>query len=150
RAGNPFLRDQSIDHYCALPHLVVSQSGDPTGFIDNLLSEQGRERRVSLTVPTFIFALTVVASTDLLCAFPRRFAATHAVRLGVVWTDAPFVLPTFQLTAIAPEVALLDGGLSWLFSQLSGREIQNWIQGSRNPVVRPSHSAQRRRPRAGP
>jgi hypothetical protein len=34
-----------------LRDLVVSQSGDSAGFIDRVLGEQGRSRRVALTVP---------------------------------------------------------------------------------------------------
>ena len=66
-----------------MQHLVVSLTGDPYGFVDDVLAKQGRSRRVALTVPNFMFALAVVAETDLLAALPKSFAALHAPRFDV-------------------------------------------------------------------
>jgi len=43
------------DHraFCAAHHLLVSLSGDPRGFVDDLLAQRGLKRRIALTVPTF-------------------------------------------------------------------------------------------------
>lgn len=118
RAGHPFARAPTLDRYCAMQHLVVSLTGDAHGFVDRVLSEQGRARRVALTVPNFMFALALVAETDLITALPRRFAARHARRFGVVRREAPLPLGRFRLTAIAPKVAMMDAGLAWLFDRL--------------------------------
>lgn len=118
RAGHPFARAPTLDRYCAMQHLVVSLTGDAHGFVDRVLAEQGRARRVALTVPNFMFALALVAETDLITALPRRFAARHARRFGVVRREAPLPLGRFRLTAIAPKVAMMDAGLAWLFDRL--------------------------------
>ena len=89
RAGHPFADAPTLDRYCEMQHLVVSLTGDPHGFVDDVLAEQGRSRRVALTVPNFMFALAVIAETDLISALPRRFVAMHAARFGVVrWSAA--------------------------------------------------------------
>lgn len=118
RAGHPFARAPTLDRYCEMQHLVVSLTGDAHGFVDRVLGEQGRTRRVALTVPNFMFALALVAETDLITALPRRFAARHARRFGVVRREAPLPLGRFRLTAIAPKVAMMDAGLAWLFDRL--------------------------------
>ena len=118
RAGHPFARAPTLDRYCEMQHLVVSLTGDAHGFVDRVLGEQGRTRRVALTVPNFMFALALVAETDLITALPRRFAARHARRFGVVRREAPLPLGRFRLTAIAPRVAMMDAGLAWLFDRL--------------------------------
>jgi DNA-binding transcriptional LysR family regulator len=110
RAGHPLAADPTVERYCESLHLVVSQSGDSVGFIDRVLGEQGRSRRVALTVPNFMFALAVIAATDLVSALPRRFVALHAARFGVVSINAPLTLPTFRVTAVAPKVAMMDRG----------------------------------------
>jgi DNA-binding transcriptional LysR family regulator len=120
RAGHPLAADPTLDRYCAMQHLVVSLTGDPHGFVDGALADQGRSRRVALTVPNFIFALSVVAETDLVSALPRRLVAMHAARFGVVALEAPMPLPRFRLTAVIPKPALLDAGLAWLFDRLPG------------------------------
>ena len=122
RAGHPFADDPTIERYCEMRHLVVSESGDPHGFVDEHLAAQGRARRVALTVPNFMFALAVVAETDLVSALPRQFVAMHAARFGVRALDAPLPLPDFRLNAVAPKVAMMDSGLAWLFEVLGETE----------------------------
>ena len=50
-----------------------------------------------------MFALAVIAETDLISALPRRFAAMHAPRFGVVGLEAPLPLGRFRLNAVAPK-----------------------------------------------
>lgn len=119
-AGHPLARGATLDRFCEARHLVVSQSGDAHGFVDQLLAKKGRSRRVALTVPNFMFALPVVADTDLVCALPRRFAAMHAARFNVLSVEPPLPLGRFQLHAVTPEAALMDAGLKWLFELLCG------------------------------
>lgn len=118
RAGHPFAETPTLDRYCAMQHLVVSLTGDAHGFVDRILAEQGRARRIALTVPNFMFALAVIAETDLICALPRRLVAMHAPRFRVESLEAPFASGRFRLNAIVPQAAMLDAGLAWLFGVL--------------------------------
>jgi len=118
RGENPFAEDFTLERYCQAQHLVVSLSGDPHGFVDDALARIGRSRRTALTVPNFMFALAAVAESDLISAIPRRFAALHGPRFGVVSLDAPLSLPRFQLNAVAPKAAVADGGIAWLLNRL--------------------------------
>lgn len=122
RREHPLLDDPTVARYCESRHLVVSLSGDPYGFIDEILANQGLSRRIALTVPNFMFALTVVADTDLIAALPRRFAEMYAGRHGVVLIDAPLQLANFRLNAVASKASLMDSGVAWLFDLLRGTE----------------------------
>jgi DNA-binding transcriptional LysR family regulator len=121
RSGHPFADDPTLERYCEMQHLVVSFTGDPHGFVDEILATQGYSRRIALTVPSFMFALAVVADTHLISALPRRFVAMHAARFGVLSLDAPLPLTNFQLNAIAPRAAMMDAGLAWIFNLLATR-----------------------------
>jgi DNA-binding transcriptional LysR family regulator len=114
RAGHPFARDRSLRGYCAQRHLVVSQSGDPSGFVDRALARRRLVRHVALTVPNFHFALAILSESDLVSAMPRQFVATHGPHQGVVAVDAPLPLRRFRVHIVAPGVALMDAGLAWL------------------------------------
>jgi DNA-binding transcriptional LysR family regulator len=125
RAGHPFTGAPTLDRYCGMRHLVVSLTGDAYGFVDEALAEQGRSRRIALTVPNFMMALAVIAETDLITALPRRFVAMHAERFGVVSTEAPLRLPRFRIRAIASKAAMMDAGLVWLFETMrKGVEVK--------------------------
>ncbi|RAK57413.1 LysR family transcriptional regulator [Phenylobacterium deserti] len=119
RVGHPYLRRPDLEHYCRQQHLVVSQGGDPRGFVDDLLERQGLARRVALTAPNFMSALAVLADTDLISALPRRFVDMHGARYGVASVAAPFAFPTYAVSLIVPRVAMMDAGVSWLASMLS-------------------------------
>lgn len=119
RKGHVFVRKPTLDRFCEMQHLVVSHTGDPQGFVDDLLAKRGLSRRIALTVPNFMFALAVTAETDLVCALPRRFVSMHARRFDIQAIDPPLSLPRFRLNAVAPKVAMMDSGLKWLFELLT-------------------------------
>lgn len=118
-AGHPFADDPTLERYCEMQHLVVSLTGDPHGFVDEALAGQGLSRRVALTIPHFMFALAIVAETELISALPRRFVEMHAAHFGVVSVDLPLQLARSPINAVAPKAALLDAGLTWLFNVLA-------------------------------
>jgi Transcriptional regulator len=119
RSGHPFGREPSLDVFCRMDHLLVSLTGDPLGFIDELLSREGLSRRVVLTVPNFLFALSVVGETDLLAALPRQFVERHAERFGVASAPVPLPLERSRIQAVASKAALADAGVAWLFDRLA-------------------------------
>jgi DNA-binding transcriptional LysR family regulator len=119
RAGHPFARAPTLEAYCAARHLVVSLTGNADGFVDRVVADAGTARRVALTAPNFLFALAVVADTDLLAAIPRRFAALHAPRFNVDVVESPIPFGRFNLNAVASKAALADEGVAWVFNALS-------------------------------
>jgi DNA-binding transcriptional LysR family regulator len=118
RAGHPFAKDRSLRGYCAQRHLVVSQSGEPSGFVDTALARRRLVRHVALTAPSFHFALAILSDSDLVAAMPRQFVARNASRHRLVAVDAPLPLRRFRLHIVAPKVALRDAGVSWLVRSL--------------------------------
>jgi DNA-binding transcriptional LysR family regulator len=113
--GHPFLASPTLARYCAAQHLVVSTTGDPHGLVDDALERRGKQRKVALTVPTFMLALAVVARTDLLAAMPRKAGETYAKQFGVTLVEAPLELAQAPIRAIATAAAMRDPGIAWLF-----------------------------------
>jgi DNA-binding transcriptional LysR family regulator len=101
---------------------VISHTGDVSGFVDVELSKRSLARRVALTVPNFMFALSLLAETGLVSALPRRFVEVHGARFGVVAVKAPLPLPRFSVNVVVPKVAMMDAGLAWLVQSLTGNE----------------------------
>jgi DNA-binding transcriptional LysR family regulator len=99
-------------------HLIVSQSGDPRGFVDEALGRIRRERRVAVAVPNFMMALTLLAQTDLIAALPRHLAAMHCARAGLVALELPIPVVLNQIRVVAPRSALTDAGIAWLYDTI--------------------------------
>jgi DNA-binding transcriptional LysR family regulator len=118
REGHPYCDEPTLERYCTMRHLLVSQAHDDRGYVDSVLADLGLSRRVALAVPNFMFALAMVSKTDLMAALPRRLVALHAERFGLVSAEAPMPLRLFSIRAITPRVALMDAGIAWLFDAL--------------------------------
>jgi DNA-binding transcriptional LysR family regulator len=118
RQGHPFFNAPSLKHYCAARHILVSASGDQHGFVDELLARKGLSRRVALTVPTFMLALSSLEQSELLTAQPLSLARTHASRFAAAWSPAPLTMPNYALQSVTSHAALQDAGVAWLFEAL--------------------------------
>ena len=119
RAGHPFSRRPTLDRYCKLQHLVVSQNASAQGFVDTALAAAGRTRRVSVTVPNFMIALALLAESDHAAALPQRLLQRYARRFGLKAVAPPVPLPRFRIQAVASHAALMDEGIAWMFGRLT-------------------------------
>ncbi len=119
RKGHPFARKPTLKHYCAMRHLLVSMSGDPYGVVDAALAQQGLARRVVLTVPSFMMALSTLARTDLLGTLPRHMVQHCAEQFGLVTVGLDVLKRRDPVCAIATKAAVTDAGISWLYDLLT-------------------------------
>jgi DNA-binding transcriptional LysR family regulator len=120
RKGHAFARSPTQTEFCNSQHLLVSLSGDPHGFVDELLARRRLKRRVALTVPSFMTALAHLASSDLIAALPRRLVASQGARFGLVSVELPFKRKPDPIRAVATRAAMMDDGIAWLMDVLVG------------------------------
>ena len=97
RKGHPLSAGQmSLDDFCAAEHVLVSpEGGGFYGMTDRILGELGRRRNVSISVPSFLMAPSLVARTDCICMLPRRLAALYPEGLDII--EPPFEATTFKV-----------------------------------------------------
>lgn len=115
RKGHPLARKPTLKQYCAMRHLLVSMSGDAHGVVDAALAQQGLSRRVALTVPSFMMALSTLAQTDLLGTLPRHMVQQCVAQFGLMTADLDVLKRRDPVSVIATRSALRDAGVSWLF-----------------------------------
>jgi DNA-binding transcriptional LysR family regulator len=118
RKGHPFARNPTLKRFCSMRHLLVSLTGDAHGVVDAALAEQGLRRRVALTVPSFMMALSTLAKTDLLGTLPRHMVTHCAAQFGLVTVDLPVLKRRDPVCAVATKAAIMDAGIAWLFNLL--------------------------------
>ncbi len=99
RIGHP--RGQApftLDTFCALDHVLISTSGGHfSGMIDEVLAEQGRRRRVAVSVQSYALAPLILGSTDYICTLPERFLARFSDRLELFTPPLPLDSLTMML-----------------------------------------------------
>ena len=94
RQGHPLATGElSLDTYCAARRMLVSFSGRPFGFIDEVLASLRRTRRVVITVNQFFTAGRVVVGSDLLTVLPRHFIPVTGIADKLVQRPLPLNVP---------------------------------------------------------
>jgi DNA-binding transcriptional LysR family regulator len=118
RKGHPFNKSPTQTQYLKASHLLVSESGDPRGFVDDQLAKRGQKRRIALTVPNFMMALAHLAESDMVAALPRRLVSQEAGRFGLVWKELPFRRKPDPIRLVTTKAAMQDEGISWFMQVL--------------------------------
>jgi DNA-binding transcriptional LysR family regulator len=119
RKGNGFARAPTIAAFCRAQHLLVSLDGDPRGFVDQLLEKRGLQRRIVLTVPTFMMALTQISNSDLIATLPRRLVERYAARFALQLVELPLKRKSDAIMAITTKAAMMDAGIAWLTEEIA-------------------------------
>ena len=114
RSGHALGKKPSLEQYAAAQHVLVSPTGAARGFMDDLLAEHGLSRKIALTVPSFLWALTVIADGDLVGALPRTLVRVHGARFGVTALEPPLPFGATRVRVVATRAALTDAGVAWL------------------------------------
>ncbi|WP_437290859.1 LysR family transcriptional regulator [Sorangium sp. So ce406] len=106
-------RTVSLDQLCALDHVVVSpRGGGFTGATDAALAALGRERRVLLSVPSFLMVPEIVARSDMAALVPERVARDRADRLQLL--EPPVPVPGFAIAMVWHHRTARHPALTWL------------------------------------
>lgn len=113
RRGHPALQQPvSLETFCQLDQALVSPSGGGFASVtDRLLAEQGRERRVVLSVPHFATLASVLLVSDLVALLPAQIALNHP---GLQVQPPPLAILGFDMLLLWPERLHRDPAHAWL------------------------------------
>jgi DNA-binding transcriptional LysR family regulator len=115
RQNHPLITTSpTLDEYIKVPHMLISRTGSPTGFIDEKLAELGIERRIKLIVPHFLSAPLIVAETDMILSLPSRIAEQFKKFAPLEIFPAPLELPSYDLAMIWHPLSDKDPAHLWL------------------------------------
>ncbi|SDG34769.1 MULTISPECIES: LysR family transcriptional regulator [unclassified Duganella] len=112
RAGHPdAAAPLSLDRFCALDHALVSYSGSPfAGATDKALAAMGRQRRVTLSVTSFLVLQDFLRVSDMVAVVPHKLAM---VTDGLALLEPPLAIPGFTKIAAWHERTHRDPGCAW-------------------------------------
>lgn len=122
RIGHPHLQGElSISQFCKLNYVVVSPDGGGFfGVTDNVLASLGLHRRVVLSVPHFLFMMSVLVTTDLVAMLPARLARNYP---GLVAVEPPVEIPGYEMTMLWHERCHRDPAHIWLREHIIGSVV---------------------------
>jgi DNA-binding transcriptional LysR family regulator len=113
RIGHPRgLKPATLDEYCALSHVLVSQSAEFHSPVDDVLAALSRTRHVSIAVPSYNQIALVLAQTDGIATLPSRLLGRYASLIDVL--ELPFEIPPFEFAMAWHPRAQHDEAQQWL------------------------------------
>jgi DNA-binding transcriptional LysR family regulator len=118
-------------------HIAVTR--DP---LDAWLLKEGVERRIGLTVPSYLQALHAAAASDLVAFVPRRLAEALAARLSLAIVKPPIDPGSYEEFLFFPQRRDSDAAAQWL------RDIVLAIGSEVDDNTRGPSRRRRRRPKA--
>jgi DNA-binding transcriptional LysR family regulator len=102
----------TLDRFCALDHVLVSSSGGAfEGVTDAALARIGRERRVILSVTSFLAVPEILMGSEHIAVVPRRLAVHYD---GLIITEPPVEIAGFSKTLAWHERTHHDIGHRWV------------------------------------
>ncbi|WP_087686507.1 LysR family transcriptional regulator [Pandoraea sp. PE-S2R-1] len=117
RRDHPKLRRRpTLKQFCALEHVMVSQSGGFQAGTDEVLAGLGHARRVVLSVPHFLVARAAIATSDLVAMAPERLVRDDPA-LQIV--AAPVEVPGFEISMLWHERVHRDPAHQWLRERIA-------------------------------
>ncbi|HEX3884043.1 MAG TPA: LysR family transcriptional regulator [Stellaceae bacterium] len=114
-------QEMTLERLAALPHLVISATGEDERAIDGYVTEHGLERMVTrsdagvlqgvlaarglrrtvaVTTPHFLAALVAISQSDIAALLPRRLAEAFKKRFRLKLIDPPYPSPSFEVQSI--------------------------------------------------
>lgn len=118
RAGHPRLkRRPTLAQFCNLEHVIVSPDGGGfVGVTDATLAQAGLTRKVVLSVPHFLFMMSVLETTDLVAMVPARLVR-HTGSLRIV--EPPVAVSGYDMAMLWHERSHRDPAHHWLRETLA-------------------------------
>jgi DNA-binding transcriptional LysR family regulator len=121
-ADHPAAREElTLERLAALPHLVITATGEDEHAIDGYVADHGLERlvtrsdagllqgalaarglrrTVAVTTPHFLAALAAVTQSDIAALLPRRIATAFMGSYRLVLFEPPYASPAFEMMAL--------------------------------------------------
>lgn len=117
----------SLREFTSLPHLLVSPHAGLTGVVDVALAAHDCRRRVAVTVPHFMSAPPILASTDCVATLPSRVAQLGCAMARLRLLAPPITLPEFSVSMVWHPQLNRNPAASWLRERVR-EAAASWVE----------------------
>jgi len=111
--------DFTLEEFASSDHLLVSLSGEASGYTDEVLAQYGLSRRVAMTVNHFSAVPKLISQSDLIAIVPSSTMedAIFSGQLAVV--EPPTKITSLKINNYWHRRQDTDKGLAWLRSHIT-------------------------------
>lgn len=109
----------TIEEFVNADHLLVSLSGDTTGYTDQVLAQQGLSRRIAMTVNHFSAITPLLQESNLIAIVPSTTIESAILSDELAVVKPPLDITAPQLSSCWHKRQEHDQGLMWLRKHIS-------------------------------
>lgn len=120
-SSNPLLAADHLDEeaFYAAGHVAVDIGANSAPSVgESYLRQRGRERRIEMSVASFLLAPEVVVNTAKITVMHEKLAQLYQQRLPIAIAELPFELPSLREMVQYHASRQNDTGLHWLIEQM--------------------------------
>lgn len=114
----------TLDKFLQAEHLLVSLSGDVTGYTDRELAKRNLKRNIAMTVNGFSNVSKLLQQTNMICVFPSIYAEQELRDSTLVARATPIDVPKTQISMHWHKRAERDQGVKWFGEQIEALLVQ--------------------------
>jgi len=120
RPDHPLAKaDLSLEEFVSADHLLVSLSGDTTGYTDQVLAQYGLKRRIAMTVNHFSAITPLLQESNLIAVVPSTTIESAILNEELAVVKPPMDITPPQLFSCWHKRQEHDQGLIWLRKHIS-------------------------------
>jgi DNA-binding transcriptional LysR family regulator len=110
----------TLENYIKSKHILVTLTGEPTGWIDKMLQERGLTRHIATTVNQFSLVPKLLAKSDMIVVLPTRILDICETSDQLSWIELPTELQAAPsvLTMLWHERNHQEPAQKWLRTQI--------------------------------
>lgn len=121
RARHPLANvELDLEAFSSADHLLVSLSGDISGFTDRVLAQNGLRRRIAMTVNHFNVIAPLLQSSNLITVAPTVTVEEAVASGSLILRPSPVEISKNSISAFWHQRQNNDPGLRWLREALGG------------------------------
>jgi len=119
RKDHPVVKGKlNLTQFLELDHMRISPTGNKSGAIDKALLSKGKQRRIALVVPHFLYAAHILSTTDMIMSPPLRIAKQLIRFSPVKILTLPLKMPPYQVCMAWSPIREKDPAHIWLRTQI--------------------------------
>ncbi len=108
----------SLKNYLELKHILINQSGDLFGIVDQELAKLKKKRRVVSGLSSFMAPGHVIQNTDYILTAPEKLCDHYREVYGLEILNPPLLLPPIEVVQVWHQRVHQDAAIKWFRSKL--------------------------------
>lgn len=119
RKGHPVLKEKlTLKKYLELKHILINQSGDLHGMVDEVLAQTNKKRHIVSGISSFMAPGHVIQKTDFILTAPEKLCDHYKEVYHLELLTPPITVPAIEVVQVWHQKVHQDPPIKWFRSKI--------------------------------